>query len=585
MDKLANILVIGDGERGPKSLATGLEAQGYQVGTSENSGEAMKQLVADVDGSSRDIVICNLKPGDSSGLEILSCLKQVNPDAALILIGDDSTVESTIESANNGALAYHVNSTGIDAVKSTVRIALKHQRLLRENRNLLVSLRQADQKLMVSNKELQSLVKGLHQSESKYQTVIGQSTDGIFILDPIKGHLIDANPEMEVLTGYRREELLGMELPVLCSSSERERVEDLLDRTLEQRRAAVDYLQLQRITGEQISVGLECNLFEGEIGKTILGTIRHAQENMAEEGHLQETARLVSIGELAAGVAHEINNPLTIVVGFCELLLARQLPQPVEKHLQKIYSEAQRAAKIVHNLVSFARRREPEKQYMDVMSIVEQALELKSHDFKINNIQVTTNESPDLPSTMVDQHQLMQVILNILTNAEQAMTQARGGGELLISTKTLGDNVRISITDDGPGIPPEYLGKIFDPFFTTKEIGKGTGLGLSICYGIVRRHGGDISVQSAPRRGTTFYISLPILGPVGEVEYRKPAHEEFAYPVKHILVVDDEPNIRHLLVEALSMEHYTVELARDGQEAWNKLQKKSYDRIIMDLKC
>ena len=186
---------------------------------------------------------------------------------------------------------------------------------------------------------------------------------------------------------------------------------------------------------------------------------------------LQEASRLVSIGELAAGVAHEINNPLTVVTGYSEMLMSARLPEPAAHQARRIHSEAQRAARIIHNLLAFARRHEPEKRYLDVTAVLEWALGLKAYDFSVGGIQVTRRWPQYLPRTMVDDHQLIQVIMNILTNGEQAMLQAHGRGHFTISATSSGDRITISIADDGPGIATDNLHRIFDPFFTTKDVG------------------------------------------------------------------------------------------------------------------
>ena len=177
---------------------------------------------------------------------------------------------------------------------------------------------------------------------------------------------------------------------------------------------------------------------------------------------------------------------------------------------------------------------------------------------------------------MVDEHQLIQVIMNVLTNAEQAMSKYQGLGQLIVRTSHTADRVRLSISDNGPGIPQESLDQIFEPFFTTKEVGVGTGLGLSICHGIIQQHGGDIWAESVPGQGTTIHMELPITSPLEE--------ERGPSPTKHILVVDDEPHIRDLLARSLVRERYTVDLAENGEEAWRKVQGIWYDCIIMDLK-
>ena len=185
---------------------------------------------------------------------------------------------------------------------------------------------------------------------------------------------------------------------------------------------------------------------------------------------------------------------------------------------------------------------------------------------------------------MVDELQLTQVMVNILNNAEQAMIEAHGGGEIIIGADRLGDNVRISVADDGPGIGPEHLPYIFDPFFTTKGVGKGTGLGLSTCYGIVRQHGGRIWAENTPGHGATFHVEIPVVLPLEGLTEEQPEASAIPAQTKRILVVDDEPDIRNLLDEALTRERYTVDLGKDGQEAWRMLQTRTYDCILLDLR-
>ena len=316
----------------------------------------------------------------------------------------------------------------------------------------------------------------------------------------------------------------------------------------------------------------------------VVGVAHDVTERKLEDERLQETARLVSLGQLAAGVAHEINNPLTVVVGSTELMADEVVPPVIRERFYRIRSHAERAANIVRNLLSFARRHEPEKRYIQIPDILSRALELKAHELQLQNIRVTTQWAEDLPGTMADDHQLTQVIVNMLNNAEQALTQAHGAGEIIVGASRSGDNIRISVADDGPGISPEDLPNIFDPFFTTKGVGEGTGLGLSTCYGMVRQHGGRIWAESADGRGATFHVEIPVVLPGEDLK----AEEQVAYAApteaRRILVVDDEPDIRNLIGEALRRERYAVDLAEDGQRAWHTLQSRSYDCILLDLK-
>ena len=231
-------------------------------------------------------------------------------------------------------------------------------------------------------------------------------------------------------------------------------------------------------------------------------------DERARQERLALTDRLASVGEMAAGVAHELNNPLTSVIGLSQLLLDEKLPDAVKEDLGIIYSEAQRAAAVVKNMLTFARKHASTRQATQITRVIDDVMKLRSYDQRVNNIQVNQIKG-EVPDIMVDYFQMQQVFLNLTLNAEQAMVEAHGGGSLTITTERVNGFVRVSFSDDGPGIAPENLLRLFDPFFTTKEVGKGTGLGLSICYGIVKNHGGQIYARSEFGHGATFVIELP----------------------------------------------------------------------------
>lgn len=234
------------------------------------------------------------------------------------------------------------------------------------------------------------------------------------------------------------------------------------------------------------------------------------EQRRAEE-QLLIADRMASIGELASGIAHELNNPLTSVIGFAQLLLGREIPDDIREDIGVIYSEASRAADVMKNLLIFARKHAPLKQPVNINSVIEKVVALRAYEHKVENIQVIARLAPDLPLVMADYFQLQQVFLNIVINAEHFMLEAHQRGTLVINTESVSGNIRVSFTDDGPGIAKENLAHLFDPFFTTKEVGKGTGLGLSICHGIVTGHGGWIYAESEPGRGATFVVELPVL--------------------------------------------------------------------------
>jgi two-component system NtrC family sensor kinase len=243
----------------------------------------------------------------------------------------------------------------------------------------------------------------------------------------------------------------------------------------------------------------------------VLLVLNEVPEQKLQQERLQEHSRLASVGSLASGVAHEINNPLAAIHGLAELLQMDDWPAQVTEDARKIQESAERAARVVQNLLFFARKSEPEKQYLDIAQVVDRALELKIRDLELENIEIEVHHSPGLTPTMLDGPQMVQVILNVLNNAEQAIKGCERAGKVEIITRKIENMLRISIFDDGPGISEEYLRSIFDPFFTTKEVGEGTGLGLSICYGIVREHGGDMWVESVSGEGSTFHVELPVL--------------------------------------------------------------------------
>ena len=248
----------------------------------------------------------------------------------------------------------------------------------------------------------------------------------------------------------------------------------------------------------------------------MLGTMQDITERREMERHLMLTERLISLGELISGIAHELNNPLTGIIGLSELLLEKDVPDDVKEDLKLIDKEVKRTASIVRSLLTFARKQESEKKPVNMNKAIEDVLKLRAYEQKVSNIKVDTRFAPDLPEVMSDSLQLGQVFLNIIINAEYFMTQAHGRGTLTVTTEQDGDIVRAAFTDDGPGIAPEVLPRIFDPFFTTKPLGEGTGLGLSIAYGIVAAHGGKIYAESELGKGATFIVELPLAGKGGQ---------------------------------------------------------------------
>ncbi|MDB6109963.1 MAG: hypothetical protein JWR69_1713 [Pedosphaera sp.] len=307
----------------------------------------------------------------------------------------------------------------------------------------------------------------------------------------------------------------------------------------------------------------------------------------ATQHQLIQSEKLSGIGEFVAGVAHELNNPLTSVMGFSELLQQGELAETQRRFLDMIFKSAKRCQKIVQSLLSFARRHAPERKVLCVNEILESAVEILQYQMRTSNIEVKTHLDRQLPATLIDSHQMQQVFLNIINNARQAMDAQPGGGCLDITTSAADGRVRITFQDNGPGISAENLKKIFNPFFTTKEVGKGTGLGLSLCYGIVTEHGGSITPQSEPGKGATFIIDLPITQEAAaKAEKAVVAAPQNAFEGvgKRVLVIDDEDSILQMIQEALTVNGYKVDVARDGETALRRLGQYHYDLALCDWK-
>ena len=321
-----------------------------------------------------------------------------------------------------------------------------------------------------------------------------------------------------------------------------------------------------------------------EVFRDITERKRAELEKKELEQKAQLSDRLASIGEMASGIAHEINNPLTGVIGFSQLLMEKDVPEDIRKDLEIIHDGSQRVAGIVKGLLTFARQHKSERTYSDINQLVDNTVALRAYALQTSNIRVAIVLDPDLPWTMADSGQLQQVFLNIIINAETEMRKARGKGNLIIKTEKIADTIRISFTDDGPGIARENLGKIFDPFFTTKQAGEGTGLGLSLCHGIITEHNGQIYAESEPGKGTTFIIELPAVAEEKEEELTGPADEPVKTAGARILVVDDEPTVLEFLSHLLAAEGHQVDTVDNSSDALEMIKSRRYSLILSDIK-
>jgi len=322
------------------------------------------------------------------------------------------------------------------------------------------------------------------------------------------------------------------------------------------------------------------------IGVVDLTLIQEAQAEIGQQREkLYQGERLSALGSLLAGVAHELNNPLSVVVAQATLLEEIATDAATIKRGARIRGAAERCARIVKTFLAMARQRPPSRSAVNLNELVDGALDLLAYNLRTADIKVTTDLMPDLPALSADPDQISQVITNLIVNAQQALADRAGPRRLVVATgfDVATGMVRLSVSDNGTGVPPELRTRIFEPFFTTKPLGMGTGIGLSVCNGIVTSHGGTIEVGDAVGGGARFTVLLPAAGgtvPVPGPDAAAPAVSSG----RRILVVDDEPEVAEALADILTGDGYRIDVAASGQEALDLVAAGHYDAMISDVR-
>ena len=370
--------------------------------------------------------------------------------------------------------------------------------------------------------------RALKASEEKYRTLFESANDPIFLIDPDTAAILDANQQAVATSGYSADELRRMRVPDIHPIEEREKAEAIVRGVLEQGAImSFEGTNLRTRDGRLIPLSISARLAEFSGRRVIMGIarditdLRRAEEERATiQRRLLQAEKLASLGQLAAGVAHEINNPLATIAGCAEGLLDRALDpslqaqpafQEFPDYLSVIEEEAYRCKEITGSLLQFVRAEGGDREPTDINHLLEKSLEPTSYQPRFNNLALHLELAPNLPYLQINQNRLRQVFLALAVNALEA---CRGEGRLTVRTlrraTQAGNEVAIEFEDTGRGIPPELLGRIFEPFFTTKGEHLGTGLGLAICHSIVAEHGGQIEVESEVGRGSLLRITLPV---------------------------------------------------------------------------
>jgi len=426
----------------------------------------------------------------------------------------------------------------------------------------------------------------LRASEEQYHAMFNASIDGLALWNAA-GELVDINPALWRMYGYGDEEFAAMAdgsfiqptylrqfLHVLGSA-------DSVDAEVAERRKDASPLMLE-VHG--IPMQYQGRPHVLTIARDITEKKRAAEELTRQRESLYQREKLAALGSLLAGVAHELNNPLSVVVARA-VLLEEQGDTKTQAAAVKIRTAAERCARIVRTFLAMARQQRPERGPVAINDVVTAALDIAAYPIRTSGIDVALALAGDLPMIHADADQLHQVLLNLIVNAQQSLQRQQQPRTLRITTALDpgGDTLRVNVADNGPGIPPHLRARVFDPYFTTKPIGVGTGVGLAVSLGIVEAHGGRLSVDCPAGGGAVFTIALPVRNAEARAETetlpRSPA------PVRcHVLVVDDEADIRESLAEILRSARHRVVTASSGREALERMTAERYDVILTDIR-
>jgi len=362
-------------------------------------------------------------------------------------------------------------------------------------------------------KQLKKDLEVIKASEERYRLLFEETKDIVYTATQ-EGKFLDINPAGVQAFGYTsKEDLLNglVEKEIYWNPEDRLKILSLLGKN----GFINDYeVEMQKKDGEKLIMRLTATVSRDKNGNICDYRViaRDVTEQKRIGQQLIQTEKMAALGELISGVAHEINNPLTAMIGFTELILTtnERIDEEMRGDIQKIYDAAMRVYKITTGLLRFSRKEKPVKKEIQINKLIEDTLSMKEYHFRIRNIQVKKLLEEDLPPVSIDENQIGQVFLNIINNAEYAMSEKEGDKILTIKTSLWNNYVKMEFMDTGPGIPQDIIKKIFDPFFTTKPKEKGTGLGLSVSYGIIKEHGGEIYAENSKEGGAVFTILLPL---------------------------------------------------------------------------
>ena len=559
MERKSAILIVDDDVELASNLQDILQVEGYIVAVAHD-GQAALSLSNE---KTFDLAIVDFKLPDRTGLKLAGELSRVCTQTVYIIVTGYASLNSALEAVKQkNIIAYETKPLDMKRFLNLVRQVIKRG----------------------------EVEEALRESEERFRNLVFNLTDLVMEIDS-QGKFTYVSPQIFNIFGYTPEESLGLNAFEFVHPDDITKCMEAM--TSMKQVVNLEYRSRHK-DGHYVHVSTSGRIVPGVYGgNSVISVLRDITEQKkveAEKKELERSAyissRLASIGEMSAGIAHEINNPLTSVIGFADLLLERKdVPDDIRQSLEAIHSGSVRVADIVRQLLTFARQDKVKKEYVNVNEIIENTLAMRAYTMKSGNVEVETHLAAGLPGTMGAAGQLQQVFFNIIMNAETETKRAHGKGKLLIKTEAIGNVIHISFEDDGPGIAPETLDRIFEPFFTTKDVGEGTGLGLSICHGIIAEHRGRLYARSELGHGATFIVELPVIAVQKQAELTEAVVEEAEKVTgAKILVVDDESGVRKLLKQVLTGEGHNVETVNNAEKALERIKGGRYNLILMDIK-
>lgn len=552
MSRPASVLIIDDDRGTCETLGDVLGLKGYAVETATAGRAALGKFGA----RPFDAAVVDIMLPDISGLDLLAAIRAASPDTEVIFITGHASLPTALQAINGAAFAYLVKPFEMEHLLAILAKALEKQRLTR----------------------------ALRESEERYRSLYEGVPVGLF-RTLATDEVVEVNPTFAKMLGYANSEAMRGVNAVSFYVNPEDRLR--WQSRLEREGVVADFeVQFRRLDGTSIWVRETARAVRDQLGQVIYyeGTSEDITERKRLQESLIQAEKLATLGELIAGIAHELNNPLSSVVGHAQLLRMEETDPKKAVRAERIIQAAQRATRIVRNFLTVVRKHRPEQVAVSVNDVIAKTVELFAYQLRVSNVEIETVLAPDLPQITGDPHQLQQVILNLLNNATQAIMGYRNHGRVRIATELSPDRstIRINVADNGPGILPEHLSRIFEPFFTTKPAGVGTGLGLALIKGIMTEHGGTITVESTPGHGATFLITLPVTTPPPAAPPGPPTAA--ISPGLRVLVVDDEPPLRELMAEALMGQKAQVQTAANARQALEILAQSHVDVLVLDVR-